>query len=409
MMNNQEYEQLKEKALQQFKKGESLFGKDGAFAPMLKSFIEETLQAEMDAHLDEETRSSGNKRNGKKKKTIKSSDGTFVIDTPQDRKSDFDPQIIPKHQTILADRLEKQIMAMYGIGNSYRDISHHIKEMYDTEISPSTLVKITNRIIPQVEAWQKRLLENVYPIVWLDAMFFKVKEHGVVKQKCLYNVLALNTEGKKEILGMYFSETEGAKLWLQILTDLQNRGVKDVLIACIDNLKGFSEAIQTIFPKTEIQVCIVHQIRNSMRYIPSKDYKEFLNDLKEVYKAPNKSLAETALISLSSKWGKKYPVVIKSWESNWEKLSAYFDYPAEIRKMIYTTNAVEGFHRQIRKVTKTKGAFDSDMALLKLAYLAMKRISQKWEKPINNWGLTAQQLFIKFDQRMPLKLTLKPA
>lgn len=404
-----QYEEIKEKALKQFKKGESLFGKDGAFAPILKSFINEALKAEMEAHLDEEARCNGNKRNGKKTKTIKSSEGTFVIDTPQDRKSEFEPQIIPKHETILADNLEKQILAMYAMGNSYRAISNHIKQMYDTEISPSVLVKITDRIIPQLEAWRKRTLEKVYVTIWFDAMVFKVKTQGVVKHKCLYNVLGLNAEGKKEILGIYLAETEGAKFWLQVLTDLQNRGVEDILIVCIDNLKGFPEAIETIFPKAEIQVCIVHQIRNSLRYITSKDYKEFLRDLKEVYKAPTKSSAEVALIALAQKWGKKYPVVIKSWEDNWEKLSVYFDYPEGIRKIIYTTNAIEGLHRQIRKITKTKGAFENDMALLKLTYLAMQNISEKWKKPIHNWGLLAQQFSIKFGKRMPLKLTLNPS
>lgn len=300
-MNNQEYEQLKEKALKQFKNGEALFGKEGAFAPMLKSFLEEALQTEMEAYLNEETRASGNKRNGKKTKTIKSFDGPFIIDTPQDRKSDFEPKIIPKHETILADNLQRQIIALYAMGSSYRNISSHIKEMYDTEISPSVLVKITDRIIPEIQAWQKRPLDAIYPIVWLDAMVFKVKDQGVIKHKCLYNILALTTEGRKEILGMYLAETEGAKLWLQVLTDLQNRGIKDILIACIDNLKGFSEAIQTIFPKAEIQLCVVHQIRNSMRYIASKDDKAFLKHLKEVDKASTKPLAEMALVSLSQK------------------------------------------------------------------------------------------------------------
>lgn len=376
---------------------------------MLKNFLEEALKAEMESFLDEKQRTGGNKRNGKKNKTIKSSEGTFVIDTPQARKYGFEPQIIPKHETILADNLEKKIMALYAMGSIYRDISAHIKEMYDTEISPSVLVKITDRIIPEIQAWQKRPLDRVYPIVWLNAMVFKVKEQGVVRHKCLYNILALSTEGKKEILGMYLADSEGAKMWMQILTDLQNRGLKDVLIACIDNLSGFHEAIQAIFPKTEVQVCVVHQVRNSLRYIASKDSKNFLVDLKEVYKAPSKNAAEQALVALGEKWGDKYPVVIKSWENNWEKLSAYFNYPEEVRRMIYTTNAVEGFHRQIRKVTKTKGAFDSDMALLKLVYLSMRRISKKWNMPIQNWGLTVQQLSIIFGERMPLKLTLNPA
>lgn len=408
-MRQETLDQLKQKALQQFKEGKSVFRKGGAFAPLVKSVIDAALEAEIEHYLTDEQRDQGNKRNGRKSKTIKTSDGSFSIQTPQDRNSEFEPQIVRKRQTIIADSMQDKIMALYGLGMSFREISKHIEEIYGTEISHTLLSQITDRIIPEVQAWQKRPLSDVYPVLFLDAMHFKVKQGGEVIHKALYNILAITTEGKREIIGMYVVESEGAKLWLQILTDLQNRGVKDVLIACIDNLKGFSEAIQSTFPKTEIQVCVVHQIRNSLRYIASMDYKKFLADLKEVYKAPNKAAAEEALMRLSKKWGDKYPIVIKSWEVNWEKLSTYFSYPAQIRKLIYTTNAVEGFHRGVRKVTKTKGAFTSDMALLKLAYLAMKGISKKWEKPINHWCLSAQQLAIKFGERMPLELTLNPS
>ena len=408
-MKQETLDQLKAKALQQFKEGKSVFRKGGAFSPLIKSVVEAALQAEMEHHLDLEARSEGNKKNGQKSKTIKTSDGSFLIQTPQDRKSSFEPQIVKKRQTIIADSMQDKIIGLYGLGMSFREISKHIEEIYGTEISHTLLSQITDRIIPEVQAWQKRPLHAVYPVIFLDAMHFKVRQAGEVRHKALYNILAITTEGKKEILGMYVVESEGAKLWLQILTDLQNRGVEDILIACIDNLKGFAEAIQTIFPKTEIQVCVVHQVRNSLRYIASADYKKFLDDLKEVYKAPNKAAAEDALVSLAQKWGDKYPVVIKSWEANWERLSAYFSYSAEIRKLIYTTNAVEGFHRAVRKVTKTKGAFTSDMALLKLAYLAMRNISKKWKKTINGWGLAAQQLAIKFGERMPLDLTFNLA
>ncbi len=405
-MQEKTLQQLKKEALQQFKEGKSVFRKGGAFAPLIQSVVEAALQAEMDHHLTEEERAQGNKRNGQKTKTLKTTDGSFSIFTPQDRNSNFDPQIVKKRQTIIADSMQDKIIALYGSGMSLRNIANHIEEIYGTEISHTLLTQITDRVIPEIQAWQKRALDPVYPIVFLDAMHFKVKEEGTVAHKALYNVLAITTEGKKEVLGMYVAESEGAKLWLQILTDLQNRGVKDILIACIDNLKGFAEAIQTIFPKTEVQLCIVHQIRNSLRYISSADCKKFLADLKEVYKAPNKSAAEEALMRLSEKWSAKYPVVIKSWEVNWEKLSAYFAYSMDIRKLIYTTNAVEGLHRQIRKVTKTKGAFPSEMALLKLAYLAIRNISKKWDKPINHWCLAAQQLAIKFEDRMPLNLNL---
>lgn len=407
-MTQKELDQLQEKALRQLKSGESLFGSDGAFAPMLKGFIEAALQAEMDAHLDEDERKAGNKRNGKGSKTIKSSAGSFPIETPQDRQSSFDPQLIKKRQTVLADSLQDKIIGLYGLGMSLRDISSHIAEMYDTKLSHTVLSQITDRIIPEVKAWQSRPLEPVYCIVWLDAMHYKVRDEGRVTHKALYNILGINRDGYKQVLGTYVCESEGANFWLSVLTDLQNRGLEDILIACTDNLKGLSEAIQSIFPKTEVQSCIVHQIRNSCKYVASKDQKAFMRDLKRVYRADTRDLAELALDELASQWEVKYPVVIGSWRDNWEKLTTYFQYTAPIRRLIYTTNAVEGYHRQIRKVTKTKGAFTSDMALLKLVYLATKNIEKKWTAPLQNWALTVQQLAIKFGDRLPLDLTRNP-
>ena len=408
-MKESDYQQLKEKALKQFKEGKSLLGKDGAFAPILQEFLQEALESEMDSHLDEDEREDGNKRNGKGEKTIKSSSGEFKITTPQDRNSTFEPEIVRKRQRILADNLEDKIIGLYGLGMSMRDISAHIKEMYDTEISATVISEITDRIIPKIKAWQSRPLEPVYCVIWLDAMQYKVKEEGKIMHKALYNILGINKEGYKEVLGMYVSESEGANFWLQVLTDLHNRGMKDVLIACIDRLQGFSEAINSIYPQAEIQSCIVHQIRNSMRYVASKDQKEFLRDLKHVYKADTKELAETALDELADKWNQKYPIVIQSWQNNWEELSTYFQYTSPIRKLIYTTNAVEGYHRQVRKVTKTKGAFSSDMALLKLVYLATMNIEKKWTSPLQNWSLTVQQLAIKFGDRLPLDLSRSPS
>jgi transposase-like protein len=409
-MSTEEKENLKEKALRQFKNGEPLFGKGGAFTPMLKEFLEEALEAEMEGHLssDESGREVGNKRNGKGRKTVKSSHGEVEIETPQDRHSSFQPQIVEKRQRILADNLEKQIIAMYGLGNSLRDIKDHISEMYDTEISTHVLSEITDRIVPKVKQWQSRPLEPVYCIVWLDAMHFKVREEGKVKHKALYNVLGINKEGRKEILGMYISESEGANFWLQVLTDLQNRGVKDILIACTDNLTGFTEAIHSVFPKADIQLCVIHQIRNSLKYVASKEQKVFMKDLKLVYQADTKDQADTALLDLEEKWGKKYPVVIRSWNDNWDRLSTYFDYSPSIRRLIYTTNTVEGFHRQVRKVTKSKGAFTSDMALMKLVYLVTRRIEKKWTSPLQNWGLTVQQLAIRFEGRLELDLKTEP-
>lgn len=343
---------FKKKVLKQFLSGDNLFGKDGALAPLLKEFLEESLQAEMEEHLrdDDKGWSSGNKRNGKGSKTVKSNVGEVTIDTPEDRHSSFEPKLIEKRQRILADNLEDQIIALYGMGSSMRDISAHIREMYDTEVSTQVISDITDRVIPKVKEWQNRPLEEVYCIVWLDAMHFKVREDGKVRHKALYNVLGINKKGKKELLGMY----------------------------------------------------LVHQIRNSLKYVASKEQKEFAADLKLIYGADTKDGAESALLDLEEKWGKKYPVVIRSWNSNWERLSAYFAYTKPIRKIIYTTNAVEGYHRQVRKVTKTKGAFTSDMALLKLVYLAAKGIERKWTAPIHNWGLTVQQFAIRFEGRLVL-------
>lgn len=403
-MTQKELDALQQKALEQLKSGQSLFGKDGAFAPMLKQFIESALEAEMNAHLDSEQRKSGNKRNGKGTKTIKSSAGSFQIETPQDRQSSFEPELIKKRQTVLADSLQDKIIGLYGLGMSLRDISDHIKEMYDTEISHSVLGQITDRIIPEVKAWQNRPLDPVYCIVWLDAMHYKVRSEGKVENRALYNILGITPGGRKEVLGMYISEAEGANFWLGVLTDLQNRGLSDILIACIDNLRGFSEAIAGIYPRAEVQSCIVHQIRNSLKYVASKDQKEFMRDLKGVYRADTKELAAMELDNLAEKWESKYPIVIQSWQNNWEKLTTYFQYTAPIRKLIYTTNTVEGYHRQLRKVTKTKGAFSSDMALLKLIYLATQRIETKWTMPLANWSLTVQQLAIKFGDRLPLDI-----
>jgi len=408
-MRQEELDNLQSKALEQFKTGKSLFGKDGAFAPLLKQFLEAALESEMEQHLDEGERSLGNKRNGKGKKTIKSSQGSFEIDTPQDRRSNFEPEIIKKRQTILADNLEDKIIGMYGLGMSFRDISAHIADMYDTQISHTVIGEITDRIIPKVKEWQDRPLEPLYCMVWLDCMHYKVKVDGKVTSRALYNILGVNKQGYKEILGIYVSESEGARFWLEVLTNLQNRGVKDILIASIDNLNGFSEAIASIFPYTEVQSCIVHQIRNSLKYIPSKNQKEFMKDLKLVYKADTKEIAELRLEELEDKWEAKYPLVIASWKNNWYKLSTYFEYSEQIRRLIYTTNPIEGYHRQVRKVTKTKGAFPTDMALLKLVYLATRRIEEKWTSPLQNWGLTAQQLAIKFENRMPLDLAGQPA
>jgi putative transposase len=397
-------EEIKNKALAQLRSGQSLYGKDGAFAPLLKSFLEAAIEGELDAHLDEEERKDGNRRNGKVQKTVQTNAGPIEIETSRDRNSTFEPEIVKKRETILAGTLESKIIGMYGLGMSFRDISSHLKEVYDADISHATLSAITDRVIPAIKEWQARPLEPVYCIVWLDAMHYKVKEEGKIVSRAVYHILGINAEGRKDLLGMYVSESEGATFWLSVLSDLRNRGVEDILIASIDNLKGFAEAIQGTFPQTEVQSCIVHQIRNSLKYVASKDQKAFLADLKLVYRASTKDLAEQELDVLDQKWGKKYPLVVKSWRNNWPKLSTYFKYDPAIRRLIYTTNAIEGFHRQVRKVTKTKGAFPSDMALLKLVFLAYRNIRKKWTSPLQNWGLTVSQLSIWFEGRLNLNL-----
>jgi len=397
-----DYEEVKNKALAQLKTGKPLLGKEGALGPLFKSFLEAALEAELENHLQENKEDESNRRNGYGSKQLRTSEGSMELSTPRDRTGSFEPEIVKKRQTILADNLETKIIGLYGLGMSLRDIAAHIREMYDTDISHTTLSEVTDRVIPAIRLWQAHELENVYTIVWLDAMYYKVKdESGHVVTRCLYNVLGINLEGRKHLLGMYVSQSEGAKFWLSVLTDLQQRGVKDILIACIDNLGGFEEAIVSIYPKTEVQSCIVHQIRNTIKYVASKDSRAVMADVKLIYQAVSKELAEEHLNGFEDKWGKKYPIIIKSWRTNWHKLSTFFKYTADIRRIIYTTNTIEGFHRQIRKVTKTKGAFTNDMALLKLAYLASERIAEKWTKPLPNWGLTIQQLSIMFEGRMP--------
>lgn len=371
---------------------------------MLQDFLNTALEAEGDQFLDEEQRRLGNRKNGYNRKQLKTSEGTIEVTTPCDRDGEFEPQIVRKRETILAESLEQKILGMYGLGMSFRDISQHLKEMYDTDISATTLSAITDKIIPLVKEWQSRPLDRMYCMVWLDAMFYKVKEDGRYVSRCLYNLLGINIEGRKEVLGCYVSESEGANFWLSVLTDLQNRGVNDILIASIDNLSGFEQAIQSVFPATEVQSCIVHQIRNSLKYVASKDQKDFLKELKPVYQAVSKEMAEQEFEKLSESWGKKYPVVIDSWRRNWHKLTTYFKYPAAIRKLIYTINTIEGYHRQIRKVTKTKGPFTSDMALLKPVYLASRNIEKKWTQPLQNWSITVSQLSIIFGDRLSLKI-----
>jgi len=391
-------------ALKAIQKGQPLLGKEGILTPLIKNLTEAALEGELDSHLGQEI--ARNRRNGKSKKTIKSLDGNFELKTPRDRAGSFSPQLVKKHQTTLNDEIERKIIALYGLGMGYKDISLHLQEMYGLEVSTGTLSAVTDKIIHTVKEWQARPLDSIYPIVWLDAIHYKIRENGKVHGKAVYTILGVNLEGHKEVLGLYISENEGANFWLQVLTDLSNRGVTDILIACVDGLKGFPEAIEAIFPETEVQLCIVHQIRNSLKYVGSKNQKEFMVDLKRVYKATNKDLAEQELDMLADKWNDKYPIVIKSWRNNWERLSQYFKYPEDIRRIIYTTNTIEAVHRQFRKLTKTKGAFPNQDSLLKLLYMGIQNASKKWTMPIQNWSLTISQLAIFFEGRLDKELKL---
>jgi putative transposase len=358
------------------------------------------LNAEMAQHLSRDGGSIPNRKNGFGRKTVKATSGSFELETPRDRSGTFEPQLVRKHQTHMSDEIERKIISMFGLGMSYLDIAAHIGEIYGLDISSATISGITDKLIPEIKTWQQRPLESHYPFVWLDAIHYKVKHEGRYASKAVYTVLGLSLNGHKEILGLYLSETEGANFWLSVLTDLNNRGLEDILIACVDGLTGFPEAINTIFPKAEVQLCVIHQIRNSMKYVASKNQKEFMADLKPVYKAETLEAAETALDELEEKWGEKYPIVIKSWRRKWPNLSVYFKYPADIRRVIYTTNAVEAVHRQFRKLTKTKGAFPNENSLLKLLYMGIINASKRWSMPIHNWSLTLSQLSIYFEGRL---------
>ncbi len=397
-------EAFKQDAMNKLKRGEPASGKEGVFQPLLKQMLEEILQAEMDGHMNQQERSSGNRRNGKTSKKVKSTAGEFELETPRDRSGTFEPELVGKRQIIISEELEAKVLRLYSKGVSTRDICELIEDTYGFTLSATTLSGITDRVIPLIREWQQRPLESVYCFVWMDAIHYKVREDGKVVSRAVYNILGVNNKGIKDLLGMYVSENEGARFWLQVLNDLKVRGIEDILISSIDNLKGFKEAIETVFPKTDVQSCIVHQIRNTLKYIPYKDSRAFLVDLRTVYQALTKEEAEYNLDALEVKWGKKYTPVFSSWRNNWEHLSNFFKYPEAIRRIMYTTNTIEGFHRQVRKITKTKGAFTGDMALLKLIYLATQNMIEKWTNPISNWGLVASQLDIIFGERARINI-----
>ncbi len=402
-----ELSDLEKEAVDRLIKGDKLSGKGGVLVPLIKRILEASLEGEMEDHLNEE-RSCGksNRRNGPVSKRIKTEHGAIELETSRDRAGTFEPQLIPKRQTVLGKGLDDKIISMYSKGMSYGDIKDHLEDLYGLELSKGKLTAITDQVLPVLDQWRNRQLERVYSIIWMDCIHYKIREDGRTVSRSVYVILGINCSGEKDLLGLYASENEGANFWLGVLADLQNRGVQDILIACIDNLTGFVEAIQGIFPKTEVQLCIVHQIRNSIKYIASKDQKAFLKDLKKVYRSSSKQAAAGMLDELEKKWGEKYPMVILSWRNNWEELSQYFKYPPAIRRIIYTTNTVEGFNRQLRKVTKSKGVFPNERALLKMIFLASMDIQKKWTTKLSNWALCAQALAIYFEGRMQLDLNM---
>lgn len=407
MNNKKKWEDFEQEALSKLKNGEKLGGKDGVMAPLIKHLLEAALGGELEAHLSEDKLAGKlNRKNGKGSKNLKTEYGTIDLQTGRDREGNYEPQLVKKRQTSLGEGLDNKIISMYSRGMSYTDIQEHLEELYGIELSKGQISNITDKVWDEITAWQNRPLEKIYPIVWMDALHFKVRHEGRIESRAVYLVLGIDKYGKKDLLSMYLSENEGAKFWLQVLTDLQNRGVEDILIACIDNLSGFSEAVNSIYPKTEVQLCIVHQIRNSIKYVTSEDERPFLKDLKKVYQASTKATAQRELDELEENWGQKYPVIIKSWRKNWEELTSYFKYSSQIRRIIYTTNTVEGFNRQIRKITKSKAVFPNEDAVLKLVWLAAQNIQKKWTSPLPKWALTAQQLYIHFPDRFQIDLNM---
>ena len=395
---------------QELAKAESMddfFGRDGIFAKLFANTLEQMLEAELSDHLGYERheysgRNSGNSRNGYYDKKVRSSSGDVKIKVPRDRNGDYEPKIVPKYGKN-TNELEEKILGLYAKGISTRDIQDTLIELYGVDVSPTLISKITDKIWDKVEEWQNRPLASIYPIIYLDAIHIKLRRDGKVANTAVHIVLGVDLEGHKDILGHWVAEgEESANFWLSVLTDLQTRGVKDIFIACVDGLTGFADAIHSIFPKAQTQRCIIHQIRNSLKYVSYKDRKAFVKDLKTVYKAANRETAEKNLLELKKQWNDKYAIAVRSWENNWDELSTFFDYPAEIRRLIYTTNSIVGYNRQLRKVIKNKSSFPSSRAIRKLLYLANVHITKKWTRPIMNWPLILNQLAIRFEDRFPL-------
>ena len=368
---------------------------------LLEGVLDEELNEELGySKYDYRNKETDNSRNGHSRKTMRTSYGDMDIAIPRDRKGEYEPQLIPKYQNTVTQDMEEKIISMYAKGMTTGDIEAHLKELYDLDISDSTISRITDKIMPLVKEWQERPLQEIYAVVYMDAIHYHVRSEGRIVKRAVYIALGIDMDGKKDVIGMYVGENEGAKFWLSIINGLKNRGVQDILIACVDGLNGFPQAIEAVYPKTEIQQCIIHQIRNTTNYVSYKDLKKLMADLKMVYAAPDEAAALEELESFGEKWNSKYPKIYKSWSERWATLSTYFKYPNEVRKLIYTTNAIEGFNRQLRKVTKSKTVFPSDDSLLKMLYLATMDITKKWTGRPRDWSQIRAQLEIYFEERL---------
>lgn len=396
--------QIVEYFLDKVKTSDDIFGDSGVMKALKKALTERILEGELTTELGYEKhacagKNTGNSRNGYSSKRLKTTDGEMEINVPRDRNNDFEPLLIPKNQTRFPD-MDEKIISLYSRGMSTRDIQEQLLDLYGTEVSPTLISNVTNEVIDEVKAWQSRPLDRLYPIVYLDALVIKVQQDKRIINKAFYLALGVNVDGQKELLGIWVSQNEGAKFWLNVLTELKNRGVEDILIACVDGLTGFPEAIHAAYPNTQVQLCIVHMVRNSLRYVGWKKRKEVAADLKTIYTAKTLEEAELALSSFSEKWDSEFPSISRSWLNHWESITPFFDYPDEIRKVIYTTNAIESLNMSIRKVIKNKRVFPSDEAALKLLYLALKNISKKWTMPIRDWGAAMNQFMIMFEDRI---------
>lgn len=397
--------ELIDSLLADYKKPEDLIGEHGLLKQLTRKLVERALEAEMAHHLghgkhEPVANPAGNTRNGKSKKTLKGEFGELPIEVPRDRHGSFEPQLIPKHQTRFTG-FDDKILSLYARGMTVREIQGHLEEMYGTEVSPTLISAVTDAVLDEVKTWQSRPLDALYPIVYLDCIHVKVRDSGAVRVKAVYLALGINLAGEKELLGLWIAQTEGAKFWLQVVTELKNRGVTDIFIACVDGLKGFPEAIEAVFPRTAVQLCIVHLVRYSLNYVSWKLRKEVAADLRAIYTAATVEEAERQLGAFEEKWGEAYPSIGQSWRRNWPRIIPFFDYPPEIRKVIYTTNAIESVNMGLRKITKNRGSFPSDDALLKLFYLALKNISAKWTMPIRDWKAALNRFTIQFEDRMP--------